>query len=151
MKVLYIIRGLPGSGKSTLAKNMRQDGFYGLPKYFEADMFFTGPDGAYKFDASKLSEAHQKCKLCTEAEMLLGKNVTVSNTFTKYWEMAVYFEMATRYGYAIKIIHCKKRYNNIHGVSNEIIDMMELRMESDNFIAEQCANKGLTVEISEII
>ena len=53
MKELFLLRGLPGSGKSTLAKSL--DGIH-----IEADQFFMA-GGEYKFDASKLKEAHNNC------------------------------------------------------------------------------------------
>jgi adenylate kinase family enzyme len=75
MKNLILLRGLPGSGKSTFAKQI-------CNQHIEADMFFI-QDGEYKFDASKLKEAHAWCKDKTEAWMQKGYNVCVSNTFTQ--------------------------------------------------------------------
>ena len=52
--MLVLLRGLPGSGKSYL-------GHYIWTSVFEADKYFE-QDGEYKFDPSKLKEAHQWCK-----------------------------------------------------------------------------------------
>ncbi len=52
-KVLYIVRGIPGSGKSTFAKQLVGADFL----VCEADKYFM-VDGEYKFDATKLKQAH---------------------------------------------------------------------------------------------
>jgi predicted kinase len=54
MKELFLLRGLPGSGKSTLAKSLG-----GMQ--IEADKYFMDGD-EYKFDPSKLKEAHAWCQ-----------------------------------------------------------------------------------------
>ena len=59
MKDLILLRGLPGSGKSTLAKTLIGDKDY---CYKEADMYFIDNDGAYKFNPSKLEDAHNWCR-----------------------------------------------------------------------------------------
>ena len=56
MKNLYIVRGLPGSGKSTFAKSIAKP-----YQVFEADQYFM-KNGKYKFDPTKLKEAHNDCK-----------------------------------------------------------------------------------------
>ena len=61
MKQLILLRGLPGSGKSTFANLLG-----GI--HVEADQYFM-QDGEYKFDASKLKQAHNWCKLRVEHSM----------------------------------------------------------------------------------
>jgi len=63
MKELILLRGLPGSGKSTLAKSL--DGIH-----IEADQFFM-IDGEYRFDASKLKDAHNYCFTRTKSYMYI--------------------------------------------------------------------------------
>jgi len=58
VKQLILLRGLPGSGKSTFANLLG-----GI--HVEADQYFI-QDGEYKFDASKLKQAHNWCKLRVE-------------------------------------------------------------------------------------
>lgn len=54
--MIYIIRGAPGSGKTSLARQILAANPQGHA-IFEADDYFRTSDG-YKFDASKLQEAH---------------------------------------------------------------------------------------------
>lgn len=50
---LYLIRGASGSGKNTLAAKL------GCP-VVEADMFFQTDEG-YKYDPSRIKQAHAWC------------------------------------------------------------------------------------------
>ena len=123
-KILYIVRGLPGSGKSTFGKSI-------APVHFEADMFFMN-DGEYKFDFSKIKEAHQWCQESTRDAMVCGSpKVAVSNTFTQEWEMKPYYEMAEKYGYMIFSVIVENRHGgkNIHGVPDATLDNMRKRFE----------------------
>jgi predicted kinase len=128
MKTLILIRGLPGSGKSTLARAMREA--CAATAHWETDMYFT-EDGEYRFDASKLSEAHEWCQEAVSE--CLGSytfnTVIVSNTFTKWWEMEPYFEIAKHYGAQVLILECKNQYGSIHGVPQKTIDAMRSRWE----------------------
>lgn len=119
---LTLIRGLPGSGKSTLAKSMDA-------KHFEADMFFINESGEYKFDRSKIKDAHNWCKNMTAHYMSMGFDIVVSNTFTQMWEMEDYKKLAKKNGYEIEIIVAKGNFKNIHGVPQEEIQRMSDRWE----------------------
>jgi predicted kinase len=124
MKNLYLLRGLPGSGKSTLAKSLGGS-------HIEADMFFI-QDGEYKFDASKLKQAHEWCRATTETAMKLGADkVIVTNTFTQEWEMEPYYKLAETYGHKVftLIVESRHQSGNIHNVPDEIIEKMKKRFE----------------------
>jgi predicted kinase len=124
MKELFLLRGLPGSGKSTLAKRLDSN-------YIEADHFFL--DGlVYKFDASKLREAHQWCRDSIEKAMKNEvRQLTVSNTFTQEWEMQPYYDLAEKYGYRVYSLIVENRHGGVneHGVPEEKLVQMKNRFE----------------------
>lgn len=128
-KELFLLRGLPGSGKSTLAAQLGGS-------LVEADRYFM-QYGDYKFDASKLKEAHAWCRDQVRKWMEVdnaGYNVdriVVSNTFTQEWEMKPYYELAEKYGYRVHSIVVENRHGgkNIHNVPDEAIDRMRKRFE----------------------
>jgi predicted kinase len=123
MKELFLLRGLPGSGKSTLAKMI-------CSQHVEADMYFM-QDGEYKFDATKLKEAHAWCQGKTETWMEKRYNVVVSNTFTQEWEMEAYYALAKKYGYQVHSLIVENRHGDIntHLVPEETIEKMKNRFE----------------------
>ena len=124
MRQLVLLRGLPGAGKSTFANLLG-----GI--HVEADQYFM-QDGEYKFDASKLKQAHNWCKLRVEHSMEDGADkITVSNTFTQEWEMDAYFELAEKYGYQTFCLIVENRHDskNIHGCPDDKIEQMRNRFE----------------------
>lgn len=129
MKTLYIVRGLPGSGKSTFAKTLGGT-------HFETDNFFM-VDGEYKFDGTKIKEAHNWCQNGVNSAMILNntaglnETIVVSNTFTQEWEMKPYFEMAETYGYRVFSIIVENRHGGVnqHNVPEEVLNSMKNRFE----------------------
>ena len=130
-KKIYIVRGLPGSGKSTLALNLVGSDFL----VCEADKYFM-VDGEYKFDASKLKDAHESCRNMVETYMKdslvndqFYREIAVSNTFTQEWEMQPYFDLAKQYGYMVFSIIVENRHggSNQHNVPAEAIQRMKDR------------------------
>jgi hypothetical protein len=128
-KMLYIVRGIPGSGKSTFAKSLGGT-------HFETDSFFM-VDGEYKFDPTKLKEAHKWCQDSVNTAMLLNHTagfnnvIVVSNTFTQDWEMEPYFQMADYFDYKVFSIVVENRHGGInqHGVPEDKIQIMKDRFE----------------------
>ena len=128
-KTLYIVRGIPGSGKSTFAKTLGGT-------HFETDEFFM-VDGEYKFDPTKLKDAHRWCQDSVNTAMILnhtaGLNnvIVVSNTFTQEWEMETYFQMADTYGYKVFSVIVENRHGgiNTHGVPEDKLQAMRDRFE----------------------
>jgi predicted kinase len=131
MKNLYLLRGLPGSGKSTLAREIGD-------AFVEADMFFMS-DGEYKFDGSKIKDAHAWCKSTVREWMEINDNtwgiefanIAVSNTFTQEWEMEDYYKLAEEYGYKVFSMIVENRHGgvNIHECPEEKIEQMRNRFE----------------------
>lgn len=129
MKNLILFRGLPGSGKSSLSAAL-------CDKVFSADMFFedmgSNGDLVYKFDVTKLKDAHAWCQSQTEKALSEGVSIVgVANTFTQEWEMKHYMDLAKKYGYRISTVIVENRHGgeNIHGVPVEKIEQMEDRFE----------------------
>jgi len=124
MKELFLLRGLPGSGKSTLAKSIGGS-------HMEADKYFMDM-GEYKFDPSKLKEAHAWCQNAVKMYMSSSiEKITVSNTFTQEWEMQPYFDLAEKYGYRVYSLICENRHSGVnqHGVPEEKLVQMKNRFE----------------------
>ena len=123
-KHLFLLRGLPGAGKSTLAKSIGG-------AHFEADMFFM-ENGEYKFDVTKLKDAHNWCRHSVMDTMKAGEpKVIVSNTFTQEWEMNAYYLLAKELGYTVFSLIVENRHDGVneHGVPQEALDRMKNRFE----------------------
>ena len=125
---LILLRGLPGSGKSTLAKLLADKDYC----HKEADMFFVDRDGNYKFEPSKIKEAHSWCQ--DEVAFLMKYEhspIVVSNTFTQEWEMDVYYKMAEKLGYRVTSMIVENRHGgkNEHGVPDDKLETMKNRFE----------------------
>jgi predicted kinase len=127
MTTLYLIRGLPGSGKSTLANSLHHFGAVGY--VVEADMYFTDDFGTYRFDPSRLHEAHTWCKKHVEQCMKYKQSVAVSNTFTTEKELQPYLDLAKEYGYTVISLIVENRHgsSSVHSVPEETIQKMKNR------------------------
>jgi predicted kinase len=132
MRTLTLIRGLPGSGKSTLAAYLT----HADPKsrQLEADMFFV-TDGEYKFDASRIGEAHAWCQRMTAKNLSDGRDVFVTNTFTTLKEMRPYYEMSHEFCCDFNVITCQGKFGNVHNVPQETLDKMAARFFYGDVIA----------------
>lgn len=133
-QALYIIRGLPGAGKSTIAQGL-------VPgPVIEADQYFIGEDGVYRWDRSKRKEAHADCRKRVRDALAAGcKAVIVANTFTRRWQMQPYLDMGAELNLSIQVIDIFDRglsneelaEANVHSVPVEVIARMRERYEHE--------------------
>lgn len=130
---VVILRGISGSGKSTYtAKHCKG------AKVVSADNYFTevlGEGKAYKFDASKLGEAHRWCmekfvRAITHIDPIArAPFVVVDNTNLALWEFMGYVQVAQAMGYEVEIVRMDTpphvaAARNVHGVpANKVEDM----------------------------
>jgi len=124
---LILIRGVSGSGKNTFGALIAGMNFDVLA----ADDYFM-VDGEYKFDGSKLKDAHADCQARAEARMARSdRKVIVANTFTREWEMKAYYDLAEKYDYRVYSIVVENRHGGVneHGVPDEAVQAMRDRFE----------------------
>ncbi|WED22828.1 ATP-binding protein [Vibrio sp. JC009] len=120
MQKLILIRGVSGSGKSTLAKKIQSE--QPGAAIVEADMYFCDQDGTYQYDRDDIKLAHQWCQSETTRLLRQGKTVIVSNTFCRQWEIQFYLDQAKKKGITVELHHCYGRYQNVHGVPDEVVE-----------------------------
>lgn len=126
MITLYLIRGVPGSGKSTFAESLLSSGMVDF--VYEADHYFY-EDGEYKFNASKLGEAHKQCQDNVRNALINGRSVAVSNTSTTEREVCVYKEIAKEFAANFVSVVVENRHEgvNVHNVPEDKIRQMKDR------------------------
>lgn len=127
MQRLIIIRGLPGSGKTTYAKELEEKLLN--VEWHEADHYFEDTSGNYQFDAARIQDAHNQCYTRVVKDLIAGKDVIVSNTFTRRWEVEPYLLLTAIKGTKLEIYEMTGQYGSIH-VDNDIIEKMRERWES---------------------
>jgi predicted kinase len=107
MKKVIVMSGVSGSGKSTYAQKLFAAAENGAC-IVSADNFFLNEQGEYKFDPSKLSEAHAQCFrafLAAMTDSIFPYNlIIVDNTNTQTFELAPYVLGAAAFGYDCGII-----------------------------------------------
>ena len=89
-------------------------------------------DGEYKFDPSKIKDAHGWCQDIVHSYLRNGiEKVIVSNTFTQEWEMEEYYKLAEKYGYRVYSLIVENRHGGVneHGVPEEKLKQMKNRFE----------------------
>lgn len=120
---LYLIRGLPGSGKSTFAQELA----CGLDcSHFEHDKYLYTDEGEYLWTEKRMAYAYRQCLRDTEATMVDGEPVVVSNVFPTAKSLKNYRKLAEKYGYRVTYIVVENRRGgvNIHDVPQESLDNM---------------------------
>lgn len=123
---LYLVRGVSGAGKSTFAETLAvaTNAFW-----FEADQYFYDQDGNYKFDSSRLSEAHQWCQYEARVRLSNLNNVVVSNTSTTEKEVKVYQDIAKecQANFVSLIVENRNGTMSVHDVPEEVLQRQRSR------------------------
>jgi len=130
IKTVIILRGVSGSGKSTYIQENFPDAVV-----VSADKYFYNKEGEYKFDATKLGQAHGSCRARFESALKSKKAlVVVDNTNTRLKEFKAYMDMARSYDYEVSVVRLdvplEALYGrNVHGVPDATVKAMYERME----------------------
>jgi len=134
MRELILLRGVSGAGKTTVAEMFNWLGSdrecSDAVTYSADDYFIDVVTGEYKFDPTKLKDAHKLCQSSIEEAMKEEMSyILVHNTFTTEWEMEPYFDLALYYGYRISTLIVENRHESksIHDVPNEVIEKQKER------------------------
>lgn len=131
MTTAFILMGSPGSGKSTWIESRHPNAIV-----CSADHFFE-KDGVYKFDITKIEQAHSSClrkfvKRVTDG--VAGAPVAVDNTNTTIQEIAPYVALAVAYGFDVRFVrfigHERTFGRNIHGCPEATARMLEDRLDA---------------------
>jgi predicted kinase len=139
---VVILSGIPGSGKTTW---IRENLDPSVTSVFSADRFFVDESGVYRFDESRLHEAHSDClrrfldavmEARAAGDRTPGRIIAVDNTNTSSWEISPYYALAAAMGLPVKVvrIECEPglaHSRNVHGVSVEQVAKMAVRMSGE--------------------
>jgi hypothetical protein len=132
---LVLIRGLPGSGKTMKAMGYVNDGY----KHIEADQFFL-VNGEYRFDASKLPEAHAWCLDQTRRALGEGEFVCVANVFASVEDVKPYTDLSVDY----QVIEANYPGQSIHKVPKEKLRAMRATWVPTDRLVEVLRGKSGT-------
>jgi len=99
-RFMIILRGAPGSGKSYIASCIKER--YPTAEVCSSDDFWYRESGGreYRFDQSRLEEAHKNCFDRAEAAAIRGASpLVIDCSNTRAYEVRVYTDLARRFDY----------------------------------------------------
>ena len=132
MATLHLVRGYPGSGKSTFVKRTFPGVFH-----VENDMYLI-QDGFYNWSKERVKHAVKWASLMVKTALVHDFDVVVSNTFTKRRYVDFYKNIAETYSAKLKVYRCVGDFQNVHGLSNDMVKKFKNAMEDypDEVIVE---------------
>lgn len=125
MTKLVIIRGAAGSGKTTYAEQFVADGYVRV----ESDDFFTDRNGIYRWDQTRMTEVFRKQFVKVTRYLFSGQDVVMPGCFTKLSDMKDYINFCHDYGIEYEIYEMKTQFQNIHGVTDDKVELMRNRFQ----------------------
>ena len=150
---ITIMQGLPGWGKTTLIPT--NDGKTRI--VVSADNFFIDANGEYKFDGSKLPEAHATC-LREYVSVVTSKDgqpdeLVVDNTNTTVGEVAPYYALAQAFGCEVRILALsgtpeEGAERNVHGVSLDTCKRLFDNLVTFNYTMPKWWNRAWVAQYS---
>lgn len=123
MNRLILFRGWPGSGKTQAAYHMFPGTFH-----IENDMFHIH-NGKYEWKSDNMPKAISWCIEMCKSALALGFDTVVCNTFTKRKFVEAYKKIAESYGAEFIVYRCTGHFQNVHGLSPEMVSGFEKSME----------------------
>ncbi len=127
MQTLYVMQGIPGSGKSTVAKQIQAATGAVI---CSTDDYFTGADGVYRFDPTKLAEYHKANQDKAKEALEAGKSVIVDNTNILRIHCKPYVLVAVSLNLPVVFVRCEGRFSNVHSVPESVCVRMKMQMET---------------------
>jgi predicted kinase len=129
--VLIVLRSCSGAGKSTFAEYLEYLCAGNLDSVTCcADDYFE-VDGEYKFDFTKLDQAHKWCRdKAKQAMDVETKMVIIANTNTSRRDYKDYVSYAEKRGYVIRelVLTNPQRSKNVHNVPADVLVKQENRL-----------------------
>lgn len=146
---LYLFRGIPGAGKSTYASKFAIEKLGTDKNLFEADQFHIDPKtNKYEFSKEVIEYAHMHCLSSAAKTLHWGEDAFVANTFTKWWEIQRYMDVALATNSDVVIIHCLGNFSNIHDVPEETLEKMNNRFESNRVVYGRLRETGKYINLA---
>lgn len=131
---LFILRGVPGSGKSHVAMALADSGAMGEVVICSADHYFMDADGEYRFDPTKLPDAHKACFENVRAAMdRRDGRIVLDNCNVLPEHFAEYEALAARHGYRVYHLVVERRHTGVnqHGVPAERVDLVAEKLAAN--------------------